>query len=82
MQYSTAFSDAILALACLACAIAIGKARKPVHSDCRGVNHGRHYGFRAQSRCIEIDAAAPIAKTGITQVLIESSLGHVQRVLA
>lgn len=28
MQYSTAFSDAILALACLACAIAIGKARK------------------------------------------------------
>ena len=28
MQYSTAFSDAVLALACLACAIAIGKARK------------------------------------------------------
>lgn len=28
MQYSTALSDAVLALACLACAIAIGKARK------------------------------------------------------
>jgi hypothetical protein len=28
MQYSTALSDGVLALACLACAIAIGKARK------------------------------------------------------
>jgi hypothetical protein len=29
MQYSTALSDGVLALACLACAIAIGKARRP-----------------------------------------------------
>ncbi|MGB4074236.1 hypothetical protein [Pseudomonas sp.] len=28
MQYSTALSDGVLALACLACAIAVGKARK------------------------------------------------------
>ncbi|ERI51063.1 hypothetical protein N878_23995, partial [Pseudomonas sp. EGD-AK9] len=54
MQYSTALSDGVLALACLACALVIGKARK-------------HYGEADQPAlfCALLGFLLPAAAAGV-----------------